>query len=829
MRIQGFILFGCLVSASMYGAAGSDAGDLCEMQTTSLERALAKGNEKNALFLASMLRMNIERSLVYAAKQSYLQVLKYLLETQQCPFSSSLYYFLLRQEIVTEHSDQRVGLLKKLLAPYTFNYTDVGKHRMGWKAIHSAVIEKDIEMIKLLKLCNISFDETITMGNLKGSNALHLAILQQDDSESVSMYDMVNLLLDAGCDINMQDVNGNTPLLLATSIDYHDKKRVIDLLLERRADCTICNYKGTSSLYQAASCGDTDLFKKLLRHGARIAIINDPSSPCHLWGLLHTAAHNGHTDMVRYMLEHCAQDIDVNAKTARGYAPLHLAFLKNRNHNNMDEMISLLLNHGASLEIHSKIIGTPLALAACYGHTEYMRLLLQKGASVHPPQTNARSPLFCAVIQNHEDAVKLLLQQPDIQVEVGFGVYTPFLAGCYKGASHNIIEMLMAAGAQTRQQLNGLNAMHHIAQNNGKHLLSLLISSGLSVQDKGPMGKTPLHIACESGHLDMVAELIENGAQINERDDAGRTPLFFAAQHGHASIVKLLLTFGADRTIKDNFSMKAIDIAREMNHEEVISLLTLSKSQKKAQKKKREKAQFRYNEKAINEQNRYNKEQKKQKNAYKVADDHEAVSCSLQEQKDPKIQHSEHKMPASSSIQKESEQWVTVANPGKLFHTATVFGNNDCVILRQYGDHDYENMSLVIYKKDNVHEWEQPMILLEQNYLEKNDKFHRFSPTVDNYISYGTVVDDGNEESYKDLLDDHKVHIPKDSYVVMLPGKIAPRYYNYRDALSNHDVITHGVYSGCFVYIFDQNGTCRHRCFHQNKRSRSVNNNFYDR
>ena len=62
-------------------------------------------------------------------------------------------------------------------------------------------------------------------------------------------------------------------------------------------------------------------------------------------------------------------------------------------------------------------------------------------------------------------------------------------------------------------------------------------------------GKTPLHVPCESGELEIVKFLLDNYIDVNVTDDSGQTPLHLACESGEFEIVKFLL---------DNF--KKIDI-----------------------------------------------------------------------------------------------------------------------------------------------------------------------------------------------------------------------------------------------------------------------------
>ncbi|RWS31786.1 Ankyrin repeat domain-containing protein 6-like protein [Leptotrombidium deliense] len=58
-------------------------------------------------------------------------------------------------------------------------------------------------------------------------------------------------------------------------------------------------------------------------------------------------------------------------------------------------------------------------------------------------------------------------------------------------------------------------------------------------------GKTALHYAATTGHLQIVNELIVNMGNLNAKDNSGYAPLHLAATEGHVDVVKLLLRSGS--------------------------------------------------------------------------------------------------------------------------------------------------------------------------------------------------------------------------------------------------------------------------------------------
>lgn len=73
-----------------------------------------------------------------------------------------------------------------------------------------------------------------------------------------------------------------------------------------------------------------------------------------------------------------------------------------------------------------------------------------------------------------------------------------------------------------------------------------------SVNQKGAMGDTPLHIACNRDNLDDVRWLVDFGANVNACGDLGLTPLHVAIARGSIDIARLLLKVGARTDIKDD-------------------------------------------------------------------------------------------------------------------------------------------------------------------------------------------------------------------------------------------------------------------------------------
>ncbi len=82
--------------------------------------------------------------------------------------------------------------------------------------------------------------EDINAQDNGGWSPLHFAAQEGD-------FEIAEILINSGANINLKDINGNTPLWVATMNSYHGGK-VIHLLLEKGADPTQPNAHGVSPI-----------------------------------------------------------------------------------------------------------------------------------------------------------------------------------------------------------------------------------------------------------------------------------------------------------------------------------------------------------------------------------------------------------------------------------------------------------------------------------------------------------------------------------------------------------------------------------------------------
>lgn len=110
----------------------------------------------------------------------------------------------------------------------------------------------------------------------------------------------------------------------------------------------------------------------------------------------------------------------------------------------------------------------------------------------------------------------------------------------------------------------GRLSLHQAAVNGRTDEVARLVEAGEDVAAADKALLTPLHMACQQGHLEVAKLLLGSGAPVDARDAYGNTPLWkavFAFQGGDPELIRLLLDAGADPDLKNNTDRSPRDMA----------------------------------------------------------------------------------------------------------------------------------------------------------------------------------------------------------------------------------------------------------------------------
>lgn len=124
----------------------------------------------------------------------------------------------------------------------------------------------------------------------------------------------------------------------------------------------------------------------------------------------------------------------------------------------------------------------------------------------------------------------------------------------------------------------GYTYLHHAIDTRagGNTLIGeLLLKAGVSPEERGIHGWTPLHHAAAWKKVEFIQLLLTYGANINSRlsIDHHETPLMIAARMGATEAARALLEGGADPKLQDLADMTAEGIAKQEGHQGVVQVI----------------------------------------------------------------------------------------------------------------------------------------------------------------------------------------------------------------------------------------------------------------
>jgi len=283
-------------------------------------------------------------------------------------------------------------------------------------------------------------------------------------------------------------------------------------------------------------------------------------------GILLSGAEEGNVEVVKLLLNKGA---NVDVKDNDGRTPLLWA-AENRH----EAVVRLLLDKGASVDAKDNNSRTPLLWAAENGYEAIMRLLLDKGANIDAKDNNGRTPLLWADRNGHEAIMRLLLDKgANIDAKDNNG-WTPLL-WAFQNGHEAIVRLLLDKGANVDAKDNdGRTPLLWAAEDRHEAVVRLLLDKGASVDAKDNNDRTPLLWAAKNKHEAIVRLLLDKGASVDAKDNNGQTPLLWAAENRHEAVVRLLLNKGADVGAKDEWDDRTpLSYAAENGHEAIVRLL----------------------------------------------------------------------------------------------------------------------------------------------------------------------------------------------------------------------------------------------------------------
>ena len=319
-----------------------------------------------------------------------------------------------------------------------------------------------------------------------GAAAIHWAAHLADQQ-------MVDLLVGAGAQVDVQNDYGVTPLTLGC---VNGDTNIIESLLKAGGDPNLAQGNGETPLMTCARSGDMQAVKLLLASGAQV----DAREMSNGQTALMWAAAHGHPSVMQVLLENGA---DIHARTR----VTSLRISRGRDPNAGRLQLPFDQPQGGF---------TALLFAARAGEVSSGRLLLEGGANVNDITAGGASVLVLATHSGQSRFVEFLLEleeeSPDVDA-AGAG-YTALHTAVLRG-DRDLTRQLLAHGADPNSVLE-----------NGTE--NRRFSPRFAFQDMWA-GATPFLLAAKFADIETMRLLLEYDADPKAVSKLGATALMWAA------------------------------------------------------------------------------------------------------------------------------------------------------------------------------------------------------------------------------------------------------------------------------------------------------------
>ena len=401
------------------------------------------------------------------------------------------------------------------------------------------------------------------------TNALHSLACAEimhttDEKEAArNLLEIAEMLIAAGTNINQENIEGITPLLVAAG---------------RNSILTEVFLKAGAALPQSGTAQLENQIDYLIREGAVEHMLQhglNPNlqTPQHLSILQIAVAHRA-AGVVRALVKAGA---DVNYE-GNGVSVLWYAhrYKKEKLSTKRAKIATILLDAGAD---SSRLYGTTdskstvwHACASC-GDNHILTLLIQRRKDlVNIRDTNNRTPLHDAAAYGTLDTVKTLISAGAdlnaINKDAGASTYGGFnVAACATSSNKQALDKLKAileAGAAFDEAAQK-NIMLSAAQFGNVDVMRYLLNRGVDANMRTAHDIPLVQTAVNNPDTGVLEALLSAGADANAVNSAGLSPLHWAVQkalNDHSKrIITLLLNAGGKLLQKDNYGRTPWDCA----------------------------------------------------------------------------------------------------------------------------------------------------------------------------------------------------------------------------------------------------------------------------
>jgi ankyrin repeat protein len=336
--------------------------------------------------------------------------------------------------------------------------------------------------------------DCLNLADKFGRAPLHYAILSHSDTQ----IELVNILCDAGANIDAADCWGKTPLHLACN---GNKAGCVRALLDRGANLLLGDHDGKTALDCAIEIDDESCLQAFVEKYPELQQNVENLKLSFNFDRIKSAIEKNDIQYALSLLEEhqdCVRVIDY-----QGCTLLHHAMFMQKD---MMRFVESLYEFGVDIDAVNYQKQSALHLASCKGHADCIRFLLGQGANIFLEDEDRRTAPHLAILLDKKECIKAFIDMcPSLFLLVN--TFTQNLI--HIAAKENQVACLETLLTALRVRLNASQAREVI---NARDVYL----------------KTPLHYAASTGQVADVSVLLEAGADISAKDYIGWTPLSYA-------------------------------------------------------------------------------------------------------------------------------------------------------------------------------------------------------------------------------------------------------------------------------------------------------------
>jgi ankyrin repeat protein len=381
---------------------------------------------------------------------------------------------------------------------------------------------------------------------------------------------LVEYLLAAGSDPNVNIEHGDTPLVLA--VQNHSLE-IAGILLRYGANGEqISSYQELDALQRACYEGNLDMVYLLLSYGANA---NGPTGRFVRFGPpLVAAAANDNVRLIERLLA-CGADVDgFQSYTDPADSRRRQNALVRAISNNFIPTVHKLLDSGADFDMECEC-GDSLQNAAYFGREEIFDELVARGANPYKETTSFTNALEAAASGGQGRMFEKLLAL-GMDINVKSARLDNLLQVASRSGENSIVQYLLDHGMDVNLQggFYGTALIAAVCHGN-ESTCRILIARGadLLIQNDNHDHRSALHYAVVYSLPDVVRLLLDAGTPIDINSGEYGTVLQLAAQNTSEDVVRLLLDRGADVNIQAGYFGNALQAWSYVGNKEITELL----------------------------------------------------------------------------------------------------------------------------------------------------------------------------------------------------------------------------------------------------------------